>query len=82
MRKEPVMKKAIVGLLAVGAVIGLRQVMPRVGRKMREHCEQMMGQFAGRSETTGPEAMHQKMREHCEQMAAQREERSEGVAAA
>jgi hypothetical protein len=80
------MKKAIVGLVAVGAVIGLRQVLPRVGQKMREHCERMIAQFAGGTETTSqdamsPEAMRQKMREHCGQT-TQREERREPVAAA
>jgi hypothetical protein len=80
------MKKAIVGFAAIGAVIGLRQVIPRVAQKMREHCEQMIAQFQGRDEAAGHEAMgpeaRQKMREHCEQMAAQHEERSEPVATA
>ena len=82
------MKKLIVGLLGVGAVMALRPVVkPRMVQKMRERWQQIMGQFPGRGETTGPEAMgpetmHQKMREHCEQMAAQHEERSEPVATA
>ncbi len=81
-------KKLIIGLLAVGAALALRPVVKRrIVQKMREHCEQMMEQFAGRSETTGheatgPEAGRQKMREHCGQMAAQHEERSEPVATA
>jgi hypothetical protein len=78
------MKKAIVGLVAVGAVIGLRRVIPRVGQKMREHCEQMMAQFQGRGEATGHEAMDReamahKVREHREQMAAQHADRGEVV---
>lgn len=82
------MKKAIVGLVVVGAVMALRPVVKRrMVEKMREHCKQMMGQFAARSattgpEATGPEAMHQKMREHCEQIAAKHEEPSEPVATA
>jgi hypothetical protein len=48
------MKKAIVGLVAVGAVIGLRPVARRIGHEMHEHCEQMMaGQFGGRGEAVG-----------------------------
>lgn len=52
------MKKLIVGLVAVGAVIVLRPVVKRrMVQQMREHCEQMMGQFAGRRATTGDEAV-------------------------
>ena len=42
------MRKALVGVVAVGALFALRQVVGRVGRRMRQHCEQMMAQFAGR----------------------------------
>ena len=73
------MKKVIVGFAAVGAVMALRQVIPRVGQKMREHCEQMMAQFHGRGEATEREAMAHKMRQHCEQMAAQHADRGEPV---
>jgi hypothetical protein len=73
------MKKVIIGFAAVGAVIALRLVVRRGGHKMREHCEQMMPQFGGRSEAMDREAMRHKMREHCEQMAAQREGRVEPV---
>jgi hypothetical protein len=84
------MKKLIVGVAAVGAVVALRPVVKRrVLEKMREHCgrmaedcKQVMGQSASRSETTGHEAMRQKMREHCDPMGAEREERSERVATA
>jgi hypothetical protein len=54
------MKKALVGLVVVGAVVGLRPVARRMGHKMREHCGQMaaqckqMGvQFGGRGEAVG-----------------------------
>jgi hypothetical protein len=83
-----VMKKLIVGLLAVGAVLALRPVVKRrVVQRMREHCKQMMSEFAGGSEATGCEAagrgaMHQMMREHCGPMAAQQEDASEAVAVA
>jgi hypothetical protein len=53
------MKKAIIGAVAIGAVFGLAQVGRRMSQRMREHCEQMVGQFAGRSEavsTTRPHA--------------------------
>ena len=54
------MKKAILGFVALGAIIGLRPVARRMGRKMREHCEQMAaqckqmtGQFGTRGEVVG-----------------------------
>ncbi len=82
------MKKAIIGVIAVGAVVALRPSLKRrMVQKMQEHCEQMMGHFTGGSETTGretigPEAVRHKMREHCEEMAAQQEERREPAATA
>lgn len=59
------MKKLIVGFVAVGAVIGLRLLVGRIGRKMRAHCEQMMAGQVG----SGGEA-HHSMRECCEQRMA------------
>lgn len=47
------MKKLIIGLAAVGAVIGLRHVARRGGGKMRAHCEQMMARCAGHNEAPG-----------------------------
>ena len=82
------MKKLIIGVLAVGAALALRPVVKRrMVQKMREHCKQMMSQFAGSSETTahetmGPEAMPRKMREHCEQIGVRHEERKEPVGTA
>jgi hypothetical protein len=82
------MKKLIIGMLAVGAALALRPVVKgRVAPKMREHCKQMMAQFAGSSEpaaheTMGPDAMPQKMREHCMQVAAHHEGRKEPVGTA
>ena len=74
------MKKLIVGLVAVGAVIALRPVVKRhVVQKMAAHCKEMM---EGRSETTGHKARAQKMREHCEEMAAQHHQDAEPVIAA
>lgn len=82
------MKKLIVALLAIATVVALRPVVNRrVVHKMREHCTQMMSEFAGCSEAAdceaaGREAMHQMMRKHCGPMAAQDEERGEAVAVA
>ena len=82
------MKKAIVGLAAVAAVVALRPLIKRrMLQKMREHCEQMMSQVAASREATGheaegPEAMRQKMREHCGQMAAEHGERGEPMTTA
>jgi hypothetical protein len=67
------MKKAIVGLLAVGSIIALRPVVRRLGQRMREHCEHMVAQFGGRGE------MGQRMGERCEQMTAQSEARGEAA---
>ena len=39
------MRKAIIGVAAVGAVVGIGVVSRRMGHKMREHC----GQMAARS---------------------------------
>jgi hypothetical protein len=54
------MKKATVGLVAVGALVGFRPLVRRMGHKMREHCgqmaaqcKQMAGQFGGRGEAVG-----------------------------
>jgi hypothetical protein len=72
MRREPSMKKAIIGVAAVGVVVGLGVVGGRLGHKMRAHfgqmaahCKQMMaGQFEEQGEAPGT-------REPGEQMAAQ-----------
>ena len=70
------MKKLIIGLVAVAAVLALRPVGKRMAHKMREHCEQMAGkcqekmaQFGGGGEESG-------MREHCKQMASQHQEKT------
>jgi hypothetical protein len=54
------MKKAILGIAAVGAVVGLRPLATRMSAKMREHCgemaaecKQMATQFAGQHEPVG-----------------------------
>jgi hypothetical protein len=85
------MRKAIFGLVVVGAVIALRPILKRcMLRKMQQHCQQMAphckqtaSQFGGQDETAASGAMAHKMREHCEQkMATEREERGEPVATA
>jgi hypothetical protein len=38
------MKKAIVGLAAVGGIIALRPAAGRISQKMREHCQRMASQ--------------------------------------
>lgn len=83
------MKKAIAGVTALAALAAMVALGPVVKRrmvqKMRDHCKQMMAQFARDSEMAGqeamdPEAMRHETHEHCEQMAAQHEERTEPVA--
>lgn len=34
------MRKVLVGIAAVGAVLGLRQILRRAGHKVCEHCGQ------------------------------------------
>ena len=46
-------KKAIIGLVAVAAIFGLRPVLRRTGHQMRKRCEEMAGQFAGRGAAAG-----------------------------
>jgi len=67
------MKKAIFGLAALGAVIGLRPVVKRrIAHKVRERCQQMAAKckqmMAGQSGERGEGA---EMPEHCKEMAAQ-----------
>lgn len=81
------MKKLIVGLAAVGALLVLRPALKRkVMQKMQAHCNQMAGKckemMGGQGEATDHAAMREKMREHCEEMAAQHEERAEPAVAA
>lgn len=54
------MRKAIIGLLALGVIVGLRPVAKRMGHEMREHCgqmaeqcKQMAAQFGGCGEAVG-----------------------------
>lgn len=44
------MRKAILGVAAVGAVFALRHVTRSAGHGMRRHCEQMMSQLAARQQ--------------------------------
>jgi len=76
------MKKAIFGVAAVGAAIGLGPVMKRrIGDKMREHCQQMAAKckqlMAGRS---GARAEEGGTPEHGEQIAEHVEDRRAPVA--
>lgn len=38
------MKKAVIGLVAVGVAVGLRPWPGAISHAMREHCEQMAAQ--------------------------------------
>ena len=76
------MKKAIFGLAAVGAVIGLGPVVKRrIGHKVREHCEEMAAKckqmMAGQSEARGEQVGTP---EHGEQVAEHVEDRRAPVA--
>ena len=57
------MKKALVGLVAVSALVGFLPLARRIGRKMSGHCGQMAAQckqmavqFGARGEAVGKEA--------------------------
>lgn len=52
------MKKAIIGVVAISAVLGLRHVERQMAYRMREHCEQMVGQLAGRGEAVSTARPH------------------------
>ena len=54
------MKKMIVGVVAVGAIVGLPLARSRIAHKIRDHCGEMAErcmematQFAGRGEAVG-----------------------------
>jgi flagellar biosynthesis/type III secretory pathway M-ring protein FliF/YscJ len=68
------MKKVIIGLVALGAIVGLRPVMKRKARQMAAKCKQVMAaQPEGRREAAGmPECRQPKD--------AQVEDRDEAVA--
>ena len=53
MKEEPSMRKAIIGVAVISAVVGLGIVGRRIGHKMREHCGQMAAEFRGQGEAAG-----------------------------
>jgi hypothetical protein len=57
------MKKVLIGFAAIGAAIALRPLLKRIGRKMSEHCEQMMAEY-------GAAGKPAEMGEHFDQDAA------------
>ena len=61
------MKKVIVGLTAIGAVMALPAATKSGGHKMSEHCKQMAGKCKQMMAGQSGEA---RMREHCKEMAA------------
>ena len=64
------MRKAILGLVAIGAVIGLLPMLRRRAHEMRAHCEQMAAKCKQMMAQPGAADKPVGMREHCEQMAA------------
>ena len=76
------MKKAIFGLAAVGAVIGLGPVVKRrIGHKMRAHCEEMAAKCRQmRAGQSGASAEEVGTQEHGEQIAEHVEDRRAPVA--
>ena len=48
------MKKALIGIVAAGAVLALGAGARRMGNTMRTHCEQMVGQFGNREAVGKP----------------------------
>jgi hypothetical protein len=77
------MRKAILGLAAVGAVIGLAPVLKRrIGHKLREHCDEMAAKskrmMAGQPGARGEEEVGTQA--HGEQMPARVDDRRAAVA--
>jgi len=76
-----VMKKLIVGVAAVGAVMALRPVLKRrMVQKMREHCTQMAGkckEMMGAQPGAHREASG--MPEHCKEVMAAHRAQGESV---
>ncbi len=63
------MKKAIVGVAAIGVIIALRPAAGRVTQKMREHCEQMASKCKQMMATQpGGRREAPSMPAHCEEM--------------
>jgi hypothetical protein len=75
------MRRAILGLVAIGAGVGLLSILKRKAHKMRAHCEQMAAEC--KQMMAYPEARDKQvgMREHCEQVAARHEQKTEQAGA-
>ena len=81
------MKKLILGLAAVGAVLAARPVIERrMVQKMSAHCKQMAARckemMGDHEEASDRETLHPTMRERCGGMSAQHDEITEPVVAA
>lgn len=61
-------KKAIVGVAAVGVIIALRPAAGRISQKVREHCEQMASKCKQIMATQPGQRGAAGMREHCKEM--------------
>ncbi len=72
------MKKVVIGLAAIGGIIGLRSLAGRGGQKMREHCMKMAGKC--KQMMAGQSAEHSEMRERCKETMASHSRKSEEAA--
>lgn len=71
------MKKLLIGLVAIGAIIVLRSAATRSGQKMSEHCRQMAGKCKQRQ--AREQSAEGGMREHCKDMMAAHKGRDEAA---
>ena len=70
------MKKVVVGLFAVGAVIALRAAAGRSGQRMREHGKQMAARCKDMmASQPGEHGKAAGLHEHCKEMAAHKSHR-------
>ena len=76
------MKKLIIGLVAVGAVLAVRPVVRCRAHKMREHCDQMAATCTEKLAQLGAGDRETEVPEHSETTAAAAADRSEALSTA
>lgn len=76
------MKKALIGLVAIGAIVALRPVTARAGRKMSEHCAHMASKCKEMMGTHGCAHETHEPGEHVEQEAPELTHHREAVSTA
>jgi hypothetical protein len=65
------MKKLIIGLAAIGAVLAVRPLVKRKAQTMRERCEQMAGKCKEKMALLGSEGERGEKRQRCKERIAE-----------